>query len=174
MNRPATRSLREEILSLPLPQKSWRDFYSLQLIRLNCSDRVSFLKLQCGEVPILKYASQQGKLVFAIQVDADAPDVVRSCAKGRLAKLAESAMCTLRNSPQIFRDLIVHLDYGDTHKNKKNRPGQTWAVGTGSGYGFSSVAGLKMPVLLLLPSYTLSGLGRVWLSRTRFITRPRV
>ncbi len=81
MNRPATRSLREEILSLPLPQKSWRDFYSLQLIRHNCSDRVSFLKLQCGEVPILKYASQQGKSVFAIQVDADAPDVVRSCAK---------------------------------------------------------------------------------------------
>ncbi|MFN3390937.1 MAG: hypothetical protein ACK40N_04170 [Meiothermus ruber] len=39
--------------------------------------RLPTLKLQCGDAPLLEYASQPGKLVFVILEDATAPSKLR-------------------------------------------------------------------------------------------------
>jgi hypothetical protein len=76
MNRPATSPLRGEVLGLPLPpREEWKGFYTLRFIHY--SGRIPTLKLQCGDAPLLEYASQPGKLVFVILEDVNAPSKLR-------------------------------------------------------------------------------------------------
>ncbi len=78
MNRPATSPLREEVLDLPLPPgEEWRGFYRFTYMPRYNSNRLPFLKLQCGNAPILEYASNSFDWVFVILEDADAPSKIR-------------------------------------------------------------------------------------------------
>jgi hypothetical protein len=78
MSRPTTSPLRGEVLDLPLPpQEEWRGFYQLRNMPRISGARLPTLKLQCGDAPLLEYASQPGKLVFVILEDATAPSKLR-------------------------------------------------------------------------------------------------
>ncbi len=78
MNRPATSPLRGEVLGLPLPPlEAWRGFYKFTYMPYDYGGRIPTLKLQCGDAPLLEYASQPGKLVFVILEDVNAPSKLR-------------------------------------------------------------------------------------------------
>lgn len=78
MNRPATSPLREEVLDLPLPPgEEWRGFYRFTYMPRYNSNRLPFLRLQCGNAPILEYASNTFDWVFVILEDANAPSKLR-------------------------------------------------------------------------------------------------